>query len=256
VSTSTVEIPSLGERSVRQLDLINPDALAECSAILVGCGAIGSHLGRGLAHMGMPRILLFDADSVAPENLALQGFTIQDLGRPKVEALAEILTEINPDATITGFDREFPLPGGVAPLLKHLSSRVVVCACVDSMPARTAIYEAWRRIPAETTLLVDGRMAGMTCRVVVAGDPQDRYYERTIFDPTEVDQTRCTGKGTVFAAAMPAARMGAAIVGWLNGMKIGTLPTMVQRDVIDRLPDAQMTAPSDHDLKPETSRTR
>ena len=42
-------------------------------------------------------IALWDMDTVSPHNLANQIFRQQDIGRSKVEALADILFDINPD---------------------------------------------------------------------------------------------------------------------------------------------------------------
>ena len=44
-----------------------------------------------------PASILLDADVVSPHNLANQIFRQQDIGRPKVEALYDILFELNPE---------------------------------------------------------------------------------------------------------------------------------------------------------------
>lgn len=64
---------------------------------LIGCGAIGSSIGMMLARAGLTDIVLYDFDIVEPHNIANQMYTERDLGRPKVEALADLMTAINPD---------------------------------------------------------------------------------------------------------------------------------------------------------------
>lgn len=67
---------------------------------LIGCGSVGSNLGEMLARMGCEKFRLFDFDVVEAKNLANQNFTAEQIGRAKVEALAEIIHAINPDAMV------------------------------------------------------------------------------------------------------------------------------------------------------------
>ena len=63
---------------------------------IVGCGSVGATLAENLARLGLTNFTLWDMDIVTAHNLANQIFREQDIGRPKVEALFDILTEINP----------------------------------------------------------------------------------------------------------------------------------------------------------------
>lgn len=64
---------------------------------IVGCGSVGATLAENLVRLGITNLALWDMDVVNPHNLANQIFRQQDIGRPKVEALADILFEINPE---------------------------------------------------------------------------------------------------------------------------------------------------------------
>lgn len=64
---------------------------------IIGCGAIGSTLAENLVRFGLTKITLYDFDYVEPHNIANQIFRQIDIGKSKVEALADILCEINPD---------------------------------------------------------------------------------------------------------------------------------------------------------------
>ena len=64
---------------------------------IVGCGSVGSTVAVLLARAGVTKMTLWDFDVVEPKNLANQMFRQQDVGVPKVTALANILAEINPD---------------------------------------------------------------------------------------------------------------------------------------------------------------
>lgn len=64
---------------------------------IIGCGSVGSTLAENLVRLGLTNITLWDMDIVCAHNLANQIFRDNDIGVSKVEALAGILTEINPD---------------------------------------------------------------------------------------------------------------------------------------------------------------
>ena len=64
---------------------------------IVGCGSVGATIAENLVRLGLSNISLWDMDVVAPHNLANQIFRQKDIGRSKVDALAEILFELNPD---------------------------------------------------------------------------------------------------------------------------------------------------------------
>lgn len=66
---------------------------------IIGCGSVGSTVAENLARFGITKITLYDFDVVEKHNLANQMFTLKHVGMPKVNAVAEMLAEINPDIT-------------------------------------------------------------------------------------------------------------------------------------------------------------
>ncbi len=64
---------------------------------IVGCGSVGSTVAENIARLGVTKFTLWDFDTVEAHNLANQMFRRADIGRPKTEALLDILCEINPD---------------------------------------------------------------------------------------------------------------------------------------------------------------
>lgn len=65
---------------------------------IIGCGSVGSTLAENLARCGITNMTLWDFDTVEAHNIVNQMFRQKDIGRPKVEALRDIILEINPDA--------------------------------------------------------------------------------------------------------------------------------------------------------------
>lgn len=64
---------------------------------IVGCGSVGSAVAENLARCGVTDFVLWDFDIVEAHNVANQMFTQPDINRPKVEALRDILVNINPE---------------------------------------------------------------------------------------------------------------------------------------------------------------
>lgn len=64
---------------------------------IIGCGAIGSTVAENLARFGLTKITLYDFDKVEAHNIANQMFTQDDIGKMKVDAVAEYLLKINPE---------------------------------------------------------------------------------------------------------------------------------------------------------------
>lgn len=64
---------------------------------IIGCGSVGSTVAEILARAGVVNFTLWDFDVVEAHNLANQMFREADVGKPKVEALTDILYEINPE---------------------------------------------------------------------------------------------------------------------------------------------------------------
>lgn len=63
---------------------------------IVGCGSVGSTVAENLARCGLEKFTLWDFDKVEEHNIANQMFTQNHVGKLKVDALSEILTDINP----------------------------------------------------------------------------------------------------------------------------------------------------------------
>ena len=63
---------------------------------IIGCGSVGATVAENLVRLGIKKLTLWDFDRVEAKNLANQIFRAKDIGQPKVDALAEILAEINP----------------------------------------------------------------------------------------------------------------------------------------------------------------
>ena len=64
---------------------------------IVGCGSVGSTVAESMCRMGIKNFVLWDFDTVNPHNIANQLFRAKDIGKLKVDALLDILKDIDPE---------------------------------------------------------------------------------------------------------------------------------------------------------------
>lgn len=80
----------------KSLEYFDPSKVRE-QIHIVGCGSVGSTLAENLVRMGLKNFVLWDFDTVNTHNLANQLFRAKDVGKLKVEALLDIMKDIDPE---------------------------------------------------------------------------------------------------------------------------------------------------------------
>lgn len=106
------------------------------SVELWGCGGLGSWIAECLVRAGISQITLRDPGYVTQGLLVRQNFTELDVGRPKVDALADRLRSINSNVDVR------PMHGICEPALSEcLDCDVVIDATVSTSVA-TAVEDA------------------------------------------------------------------------------------------------------------------
>ena len=83
------------------------ERLASARVILFGVGGVGSWCAEGLVRSGIRNLTIVDADDVVPSNINRRMATVSTVGRSKVEALKEILLDINPEASVETIHARF-----------------------------------------------------------------------------------------------------------------------------------------------------
>jgi adenylyltransferase/sulfurtransferase len=113
--------------------------LKQAKVLCIGTGGLGAPVGLYLAAAGVGRIGLVDFDSVDLTNLQRQIlFGTQDIGRPKIEAAADRLRNLNPDIQIDQFETR--LTGDHA--LEILKNYDIVVDGTDNFPTRYLVNDA------------------------------------------------------------------------------------------------------------------
>ena len=193
------------ERYSRQSDIVPRERILDCTATIIGVGAIGRQIAIQLTAIGVPHLQLIDFDSVETSNLATQGFLQKDLKRPKVDVTAEFVREMNHDLNVEVIFERFKRSTPVGNC---------VFACVDSIEIRRLIWDA---VKDKVGFFCDGRMSAEVLRIITACDEKSReYYPQTLFTAEQAHAGPCTAKTTIYCANIAAGFMLAQFTKYLR----------------------------------------
>jgi hypothetical protein len=204
------------ERDARQRDLVLPERLAACRAAVIGVGAVGRPVALQRAAVGVPRLYLFDHETVEAVNLAPQGYRPDQLDLGKADATARDCRLINPSARVVPtagrFRRSAGREFGAGP------DPLAVFAGVDSITTRRLLWESLR---GRAAFFVDGRMSAEVIRVLaVAAPATDDYYVTTLFEAGRAYAGSCTARSTIDAASIAAGLMVGQFARWLRHLPV------------------------------------
>lgn len=192
---------------LRQLDILPPEKLA-FPLVVIGAGAIGSAAVVTVAKMGCADVTVWDGDLLEEVNVPNQLCKASKVGRPKVEALKELVEELT-GATIQAEHREY----------QGQRLEGVVISTVDSMDVRKAI---WKRVRLnfQVPLFLDARMGAEFARLY-ALRPTDLdavgFYETNLYGSEEAEPLPCSGRSIVYCPTVIGGMIGALIARHARG---------------------------------------
>lgn len=182
------------DRFERQAELIPRERVLREFVTVIGVGAIGRQVAIQLTALGVPKLQFVDPDHVEHSNVTTQGYLADDVGRPKVQATADVCQQIEHLLAVEEIHDRFRPSQEIG--------NAVFC-CVDSISTRAAI---WRSVARRCDFWADGRMLGEVTRTLVATAEQGRkHYATTLFAQSEAQAGRCTSRSTIYAASLAAA---------------------------------------------------
>lgn len=172
--------------------------------IVAGIGGIGSNVAFQLARMIPANLTLYDDDIVEMVNMAGQLFSINDIGKSKVNAIADMIYNYTSMRQVWTVQSKFTSnmePGDI-----------MICG-FDNMRARATFFSSWVGHIKDKTeeerkkcLYLDGRLSIDTLQILcITGDDQyniDRYKKEFLFSDSMADATVCSMKQTTYLACM------------------------------------------------------
>lgn len=176
---------------LRHLEVFKPLAFGQRRVDVIGVGASGSRLVLHLARLGLQGpIHVWDPDIVEEHNIANQAYRLGDIGRLKVEALADLVKAttdtdlvIHPEA-VDGTQRM----GDIVFLL------------TDSMASRRTIWAQGIKRKPYISLLIETRMGPDTGRVYTVNPGNGGHiaaYEGTFYEDPPRPTSACGATTTV-----------------------------------------------------------
>ena len=196
----------LDERRLRNASIVDQEAIGRRQVVVVGVGAIGSHLVEVLGKLGVLKFVLIDPDEVDTINLGVQGFYEGEVGLPKVDSVGTRLRLISSMIEVEAFCEEY------RPDL--VPSASVVFACVDSVKVRRQVFRHF--CERDWPVFFDGRMAAESLRVfcVERNEESIQAYRSSLFPSHQAYRESCTARATIYAATMAAAILCAQFKRW------------------------------------------
>jgi hypothetical protein len=171
----------------RQLDLFSPEKFGDTPVHFIGVGATGSYIALLAAKQGITNIHLWDFDSVEAHNLPCQIFRRKDVGRLKVEALAEIIEEATGIQAVTHAER----------VTGKTRLNGYVFLLVDSMDVRKEIWAGAIKMKISIKLMIETRMAIDNARIsaIIPTSLEDcKLWEQGWYPDDEAEPSACSNR--------------------------------------------------------------
>ena len=113
--------------------LFDVGLLGDARVLIAGCGSGGGQVALQLAMSGVKNFTLFDTDTLEPENVIRHVCGRRYLGQLKVDALADVLLDRNPNIQIERHNVDLMSSPDLA---EHIRKSTVVVLATDNEPTR------------------------------------------------------------------------------------------------------------------------
>jgi sulfur carrier protein ThiS adenylyltransferase len=124
---------------------------------IAGCGGLGSNAAVALARAGVGRLILADPDRVEISNLNRQHYFRSDVGRVKVEALAEHLRAINPEIELVLHELEL-IPRNAPEVFGQAD---ILIEAFDRAESKRWLIETWCRAFPDRPIVCGSGLSGI-----------------------------------------------------------------------------------------------
>ena len=111
------------------------DKVKKGSVAIAGLGGLGSNIAIALARTGVGRLLLVDFDTVEPSNLNRQAYGISHLGMKKIDAMKDVISDINPFISVETICKRVTEDN----VLELFSGYNVVCEAFDKAESKAML---------------------------------------------------------------------------------------------------------------------
>lgn len=124
---------------------------------IAGAGGLGSNAAVSLARAGLGKLIIADFDRVEPSDLNRQYYFIEQVGKPKVEALLENLKRINAYSQYQIHLTKIE-PGNVATIF---GAADVLVEAFDKAEMKQMLVDTWLSLFPHRPIIVASGLAGL-----------------------------------------------------------------------------------------------
>lgn len=158
---------------------------------IAGLGGLGSNIAVALARSGIGHLTLVDFDTVELSNINRQAYTLDQIGKPKTEALSEIIRSINPFCEITTHNLRVD-ENNCAALFADCK---IVCEAFDGAESKSMLVNTLLAASKTTKIISGNGMAGFGR----ANEIQTRQLSRRLYICGDFSTDVADGEGLTAA---------------------------------------------------------
>jgi len=211
------------ELSSRYTGLMNN--FHEYSFHVLGCGAIGSSAAIQLARSGATKFFLYDMDKVETVNIGVSQYDSRHVGCKKVDALEEIITQINRDVEISTVHGEFKE-------YWYNGEKDIAILAFDTMNIRMDAVKILCANKQKPMCIIDGRMGAEHYQQYIIPKPDIDKYEQIWYDDDNMSTDPCNAKATSYCSNMSGSFIANAVRKFVTGQPFNgnfsfNFPTMI-----------------------------
>ncbi len=148
--------------------------------LVIGVGGVGSFAAEALARSAVGELVLIDFDDVCVTNANRQLHALRgNIGKPKVEVMAERLRRVNPAATVTAVPRFYSAEASEALLDGQVD---YVIDAIDNLTAKAHLLATCLRrgVPVVSSMGAAARMDPTLIRVADLADTRRDPFARAL----------------------------------------------------------------------------
>jgi len=211
------------ELSSRYTGLMNN--FHEYSFHVLGCGAIGSSAAIQLARSGATKFFLYDMDKVETVNIGVSQYDSRHVGCKKVDALEEIITQINQDVEISTVHGEFKE-------YWYNGEKDIAILAFDTMNIRMEAVKILCANKQKPMCIIDGRMGAEHYQQYIIPKPDIDKYEKIWYNDDNMSTDPCNAKATSYCSNMSGSFIANAVRKFVTGQPFNgnfsfNFPTMM-----------------------------
>ena len=211
------------ELSSRYSSLMNN--FHEYSFHVLGCGAIGSSAAIQLARSGATKFFLYDMDKVETVNIGVSQYDSRHVGCKKVDALEEIITQINRDVEISTVHGEFKE-------YWYNGEKDIAILAFDTMNVRMEAVKVLCANKQKPMCIIDGRMGAEHYQQYIVPKPDIDKYEKIWYSDEDMSTDPCNAKATSYCSNMSGSFIANAVRKFVTGQPFNdnfsfNFPTMM-----------------------------